>query len=77
MVLAQAAHDLEPVDAREHDVEHGEVGRALGGEGHCLEPVEGNAGLVAGALEVAGDDLADRGLVVDDQDRRAAGGGLG
>jgi hypothetical protein len=66
----QAPAHLEPVDARQHEIEDHEVGR-LG-----QRPVERGApvgeGLdhVAVVLEVAGDDLGDGGIVVDHQDPR-------
>ena len=67
----QAAHHLEPVEAGQHQVEHDEVGPALAGQRERRGPSRGDARLVAGALEVAGDDLGDRRLVVDDQHRPA------
>ncbi len=70
-LLAQAAHHLEAVEAGQHDVEHDKVRRALGAERERVGAVAGDTCAVAGALEVARHDLADGGLVVDDQHRRA------
>jgi cob(I)alamin adenosyltransferase len=68
-VLAQPRHHLQAVEAGQHHVEHDEVrpvlergldgGRAVGG-GDGVKPV---------ATEVARDDLRDRRLVVDHEDR--------
>jgi hypothetical protein len=67
--LAQAAHHLQAVDARQHEVEHDEVGPPLAG--HLERPlaVAGDEGGVSAALEVARDDVRDRALVVDDEHR--------
>ena len=71
----QLAHHLDPVDPRQHQVEHDQVGTVLGGEPQRLGAVGGAVGLVAGPLHVAADDLDDRRLVVDDQ--HGALGGVG
>ena len=72
--LAHAAADLDPVDVGQHQVEddqRGLLGRdlrqrgAAGGDG---------AHVVAGVLEVEGDERGDRRLVLDDQNRLRAGG---
>ena len=68
---ADAAHRLQAVDARQHEVEHHEVGPARGRHLHRLDTVECHVRLVARPLQVAAHDLADRRLVVDDQDRAA------
>jgi hypothetical protein len=70
--LVQAAHHLEPVEARQHHVEDDEVGPVEVGEAQRLRPVDRLVGLEAGALEVAGDDLDDRRLVVDHQNGAVA-----
>ena len=66
--LAHAPHHLEAVQARQHQVEHDQVRRAFRHGVERREPVGGDARLVAGALQVGGDDLADRRLVVDHED---------
>ena len=71
--LAQQAHDLEPVDPGKHEVEHDEVGVPGRRARQRGVPVAGDPRLVARALEIARDDLGDRGLVVDDEDAAAAG----
>jgi len=70
--LLQAAHHLDPVEAGQHQVEDDEVGPVQLGEPQRLGPVTGLPGLVTGPLDVAGDDLDDRRLVVDDEDGAAA-----
>ena len=74
--LAQPPHDLEPVDAGQHQVEHDEVGPPLARELDRPRPVPGDARVVARAREIARDDLGDRRLVVDDE-HGAAGGHAG
>ncbi len=63
----QAAQHLEAVELGQHQVEDDEVGVALARDPQRLDPVAGRGGGVAGALEVAGDHLGDRRLVVDDE----------
>ena len=70
--LVQAAHYLDPVEARQHHVEDDEVGLVEVGQAQRLRAVHRLVGLEAGALEVAGDDLDDRRLVVDDEDGAVA-----
>jgi hypothetical protein len=70
-VFVNPAHDLEPVEAREHDVEHKQVRRAAEGGSHGGGPVRDGACLVAGPLEVPRHHLGNRRLIVDDQDRAA------
>jgi len=74
-LLVQLPHHLDPVDSRQHQVEHDQVGTVQGGEAQCLGPVGGAVGLIAGPLHVAADDVEDRRLVVDDQ--HGALGGVG
>src|SRR4051812_25229612 len=64
---AYAAHDLEPVEAGEHEVEHDQVRWSLGDRLEGREAVLGHARLVARSLQIARDDFADRRLVVDDE----------
>ena len=67
--LAHAAADLEPVHVRQVEVEHDEGGRLRG------DRIEGGAAgadglhVVAGVLQIEGDERRDRRLVLDDQDR--------
>jgi hypothetical protein len=70
--VAQRTHDLQPVDAGQHQVEHDEVRVPVGGVRERGVAVGRDPRLVAGALEVAGDDLGDRRLVVDDEHAPAA-----
>jgi hypothetical protein len=55
---------LEP---RQHHVEHDQVGVTLFGDPQRLRAVGGAEGLVAGALQVATNDLDDGRLVIDDE----------
>ena len=73
--LVQLPHHLDPVDPRQHQVEHDQVGAVHGGEPQRLGAVGGAVGLIAGPLHVAADDVEDRRLVVDDQ--HGALGGVG
>ena len=71
-VLPQPPHDLQPVHAGEHQVEHDEVGSLLAGATQRARTVARDPGGVSGALEVAGNDVGDGRLVVYDQDGAAA-----
>ncbi len=64
---AEAARDLQAVDAGKHQVEHHEVGRGLVHGGERLLAVGCLADVVPGGAEVRHDDLADRVVVVDDE----------
>ena len=55
----------------QHQVEHDEIGALLARSVERRGAVGGDARRVAGALQVARDDLGDRRLVVDDQHRAA------
>jgi hypothetical protein len=69
VLVAQPAHHLEAIDSGQHQVEHDQV-RTLGRGGvQRLASVGGHPGRVAGAIQVAGDNLGDRRLVVDDEHR--------
>ena len=70
--LVQPAHHLDPVQPRQHQVEDDEVGTVELGLTQRLRPVLRLEGLEAGPLEIAGDDLDDRRLVVDDEDGAVA-----
>src|SRR4051794_18803229 len=72
---AQMTHDLEPTDARQHEIEHDEVGMPGRGAGERGVAVACGARVVVGALEVARDDLGDRRLVVDDENPPATPAG--
>ena len=71
---AAAAH-LEAVDARQHEVEHDEVGRLVRHPAQRLVAVVHALDRVAVAHQVAPDDIRHRGVVVyhDDPPRRIAG----
>ena len=70
---AQLAQDVEPGAAWEHDVEDDQVGLVVESRSEGGVAVRGIPDLVSFAGEVGPHDLADVGLVVDDQD--AAHGG--
>ena len=65
---AQPPADLDAVEARQHDVEDDDVGVEAAGGLEGGDPVAGALDDPALALEVAGDQLHDGRLVVDDQD---------
>ena len=69
---AHALADLEPVDLRQHQVEHDEVERLPGEAGERLLPVARHHHLVAVALEWERQQGLDRLLVVHEQDPRGA-----
>jgi hypothetical protein len=69
---AQAAADLEAVDARHQHVEHERVGRPQRQRVEGLRAVGRQLGLVALQAQRAVDGLTHRGLVVDDQDAHGA-----
>jgi hypothetical protein len=71
--LVKAPHHLDPVEPRQHQVEDEEIRTVEIGLAQRLRPVRRLEGLEAGPLEVAGDDLDDRRLVVDDEDAAVAG----
>lgn len=71
--LVQPPHHLDPVETRQHQVEDEEVGTVELGLAQRLRPVLRLHRLEAGPLEVAGDDLDDRRLVVDDEDGAVVG----
>jgi len=71
LVLARAAHHLQAVHPRHHQVEHHEVGTALAGDAQRVRAVAGDACAVARALEVARDDIGDGRLVIHDEDGAA------
>src|SRR3954453_6760005 len=65
---ADLAADLEAVDAREHDVEEHEVGGFRSESGEGFGPVAGGRDGEPGVAQADGRDLADRGVVFDEQD---------
>src|SRR5439155_22281081 len=65
--------DLEPVELRQHDVEHDEVDRLVAEARECLFAVGGLHDVVAVAFEREGEHLAHRFLVVDEEDCRVLG----
>ena len=69
---AQAAHHLEAVDVREHEVEDHHVGPVGCRLLERPRPVLRDRGFISGPLQVPGDHVADRRLVVDDQDLAAS-----
>ncbi len=71
LLIAHAAHDLQAVEPGQHQVEDDEVGAAFGNQPESRWAVGGGAHLITGALQVARDDLGDRRLVVDHENRPA------
>jgi hypothetical protein len=70
MLGAHSPADLEPVDARKHEVEHDQVRRRRSnGVERGRSVGYGNDG-VAGSLEIADDDLGHSRVVIDDEDAR-------
>jgi hypothetical protein len=65
---AQLAAEREPVDARQHEVEHDEVHRALLDRAHELAPVGQHRARKPFLLQVLRDERAESRVVVDDQD---------
>jgi hypothetical protein len=74
---ADATHDLDPVEARQHDVEDHQRRSTLARLLERARPVAGDGGLVARARQVAGHDLRDRRLVLDNEHGNSGGVGLG
>jgi hypothetical protein len=68
--VAQAPGDLEPVDARHHDVQDDEVGRELLDCVEGVAPVAGDAHIELLVAQRHRDEVGDAGLVVDDQHAR-------
>src|SRR5215210_8519073 len=66
-LLTDATADLDPVDVREHQVEHDQRGLLLLHGGERLRAVRGAADFVAGVLAVERDEGCDRGLVLHDE----------
>jgi hypothetical protein len=60
--------DLDPVDVRQHEVEHDQRRLRLLHRDECLGSVRRRADLVARVLEVQRDERGDRGFVFDDED---------
>ena len=67
-LLAQLLVHREPVHVGHHDVEEHEVGEVESRRAHGLAAVGGGLHVVPGHLERLGDEPADVGLVVDDED---------
>ena len=67
---AQPPADLEPVELRQHHVEHDEVEPLLGEALQRLAAVEGRHHLVAVLAQRVGEQRLDGLLVVDEQDPR-------
>ena len=70
---AKALADLEPVDLRQHQVEHDEVDVLLGEAPQRLVAVSGRNDPEPVALERVRQELLDRVLVVDEEDGRGVG----
>ncbi len=68
-----AATHLEPVEAGQHEVEHDEVGRVVGVSLHRAWPVEGLHDAKPLCHKAIRDRLVDRGVVLDDEQRRRRG----
>ena len=74
---AQLREDPEAVDARQHQVEDDEVGAPVEGRPEPLVARRGRQDAVAAEAEVHREPLAERAVVLDDEDRLAAPGALG
>lgn len=74
---AQLAEDAEAVDAGEHEVEEDEVEGGAGEPGERAGAVLGDLDLVALGAQELDEAVADRGLVLDEQDPRRRSGGVG
>ena len=70
-VGAQPAADLDPVEAREAEVEDDQVGDEAGGDVERLDAVGRGADLVALVAQRAAQDVGDLGVVLDDEDAAA------
>ena len=66
-VAAQPLGDRDPVQVREHDVEHHEIGPEVLDAGQCVTPVRGGCDLEALVAERGGHRVGDRGFVVHHQ----------
>ena len=73
-LLAKRAEERQAVLAGQHEVEHDGVHRLAGEHGAHLAAVDGAADLQLVLLQVVGQQLADVGVVVDDQDVVGLGG---
>ena len=69
----RAAH-LEPVEARQHEVEDHQVGGEPLAQLHALDPVGGDGDVEALAAQAGGHRRGDRRFVLDDEDRAAPTG---
>ena len=69
----QPAADLEAGELRQHPVEQEQVGLPLLDQGHRLLAVERLGDGEAGRLQIVGEQLLQRRLVLDDQDQRLHG----
>ena len=65
---AQAAADLDPADALDHPVEQDDVGLDLVDEDQRFLAVAGAGHVVARALEMEGDEVRERAVVLDQQE---------
>ena len=72
---AQPAADLEAVDVGEHDVEDDEVGRGARRRVERVAAAGRRRDAVAHVAERGGEQVGDRGLVVDDEDVRGTSAG--
>ena len=73
---AQAAADLDPVEAGQAEVEDDQVGDEAGGHVEGVDAVGGRLHLVALLAQRAAQDVGDLGVVLDDQDAAADLGSL-
>jgi hypothetical protein len=64
----EALQHFKAVESGQHQIQHHEIGTALGHTGQCVEPIGRDARGIAGALEVPRHHLCDRRFVVDDED---------
>ena len=72
-VGAQAAADLDPVEARQAEVEDDQVGDEAGGDVERVDAVGGGADLVALVAQRAAQDVGDLGVVLDEEDAAGCG----
>ena len=72
-LCAQSLADLEPVELRQHDVEHDEVDRLLGEPPERLLSIPRRNDSKAVAFEWIGEEFLNRVLVVDEEDGRGVG----
>ncbi len=68
LVAAHRAADLEPVEARQHQVEKQQIRRRLPDRGSDVAPRRHEVGVEAGSLQIVREQARDVGVVLGDQD---------